>query len=91
MFKLYKNGLHLLLAQISYQEGVQYMQEDKENFCNSVRAEVKAAGMLDSPANCWSFFIDKVGLCQLNQQQFIPSFPEYTTNEQVAPINSSKP
>ena len=37
-------------------------QEDKENFCNSVRAEVKAAGILDSTANCWSFFIEKVRL-----------------------------
>ena len=44
------------------------MQEDKDNFCNSVRAEVKAAGMLDSPANCWAFFIDKVPLCQSAQK-----------------------
>lgn len=36
-----------------------FLQEDKENFCNAVRAEVKAAGMLDSPANCWAFFINK--------------------------------
>ena len=34
--------------------------EDKENFCNAVRAEVKGAGILDTPSNCWDFFIDKV-------------------------------
>lgn len=39
-----------------------WLQDDEENFCNSVRAEVKAAGILDSPENCWSFFIEKV-LC----------------------------
>jgi len=38
------------------------LQEDKENFCNSVRAEVKSAGILDSILNCWAFFIDKVYL-----------------------------
>ena len=38
------------------------LQEDKENFCNAVRAEVKAAGLLDSPGNCWAFFIEKVWL-----------------------------
>lgn len=35
-------------------------QEDKDNFCNAVRNEVKAAGLLDTPDNCWDFFIDKV-------------------------------
>lgn len=35
------------------------LQEDKDNFCNSVRAEVKAAGLMDSTDNCWDFFIDK--------------------------------
>ena len=34
-------------------------QEDKDNFCNSVRGEVKQAGMVDSADNCWDFFIDK--------------------------------
>ena len=29
-------------------------------FCNSVRTEVKATGMMDTPDNCWEFFIDKV-------------------------------
>jgi len=37
------------------------LQEDKENFSNSVRSEVKAAGLLDTPDNCWDFFIEKVG------------------------------
>ncbi len=35
-------------------------QEDKDTFCNSVRGEVKQAGMVDSADNCWDFFIDKV-------------------------------
>lgn len=35
-------------------------QEDKDTFCNSVRGEVKQAGMVDSTDNCWDFFIDKV-------------------------------
>jgi dynein heavy chain, axonemal len=34
-------------------------QEDKENFCNAVRSEVKATGMLDSTENCWDYFIAK--------------------------------
>lgn len=33
--------------------------EDKDTFCNSVRGEVKQAGMIDTPENCWDFFIDK--------------------------------
>ena len=36
------------------------MQEDKDNFCNAVRNEVKATGMLDTQENCWDFFISKV-------------------------------
>ena len=38
-----------------------FSQEDKDNFCNSVRNECKAAGILDSMENLWDFFIDKVG------------------------------
>jgi hypothetical protein len=34
-------------------------QEDKDNLCNAVRNEVKGAGLLDSPDNCWDFFINK--------------------------------
>lgn len=36
------------------------LQEDKDNFSNAVRNEVKASGLLDTPENCWDFFIDKV-------------------------------
>lgn len=35
-------------------------QEDKDNFCNAVRNEVKGTGLLDTPENCWDFFISKV-------------------------------
>ncbi|KAK9866454.1 hypothetical protein WJX84_011662 [Apatococcus fuscideae] len=35
-------------------------QEDKDNFSNAVRNEVKASGLIDTPENCWDFFIDKV-------------------------------
>jgi hypothetical protein len=38
------------------------LQEDKDNFCNAVRAEIKQAGLLDTTENCWSFFINKA--CQ---------------------------
>lgn len=41
------------------------LQEDKENFSNSVRSEVKATGLLDTPDNCWEFFIEKVGFSGL--------------------------
>ena len=34
--------------------------EDKDTFCNSVRGELKQAGMVDTVENCWDFFIDKV-------------------------------
>ncbi len=34
-------------------------QEDKEAFCNAVRGEVKAQGILDTPEACWDFFIAK--------------------------------
>lgn len=46
-------------------------QEDKDNFCNAVRAEVKQAGMMDTTDNCWDFFIDKV--C-LSHKDFFPKF-----------------
>lgn len=38
-----------------------FTPEDKDTFCNAVRNEVKATGMLDSTENCWNFFINKVG------------------------------
>lgn len=35
-------------------------QEDKESFCNSVRSEVKMAGLMDTTGNCWDHFLNKV-------------------------------
>lgn len=37
-----------------------FTPEDKEAFCNAVRNEVKATGLLDTVENCWDFFINKV-------------------------------
>lgn len=34
-------------------------QEDKETFCNAVRNEVKAQGILDTTEACWDYFISK--------------------------------
>lgn len=42
------------------------MQEDKDTFCNAVRGEVKATGLLDTVDNCWDFFINKVTACEGN-------------------------
>ena len=38
-----------------------YAQEEKETFCNAVRNEVKAAGLMDTTDSLWDYFIDKVG------------------------------
>jgi hypothetical protein len=46
-----------------------FTPEDKDNFCNAVRNEVKATGMLDSQENCWKFFIDKV--CNAAQPAYV--------------------
>ena len=46
-------------------------QEDKDTFCNSVRGEVKQAGMVDSADNCWDFFIDKVSVCFTHHCSFV--------------------
>ena len=35
------------------------VQEDKEQFSNAVRSEVKATGLMDTPENLWDFFIEK--------------------------------
>ena len=35
-------------------------QEDKDNFCNAVRNEARAAGVMETPENLWDYFIDKV-------------------------------
>jgi len=37
-----------------------FTPEDKDGFCNSVRGEVKQAGIIDTAENCWDFFINKV-------------------------------
>ena len=37
-----------------------FSQEDKDNFCNAVRNECKAAGIIDTIENLWDFFIEKV-------------------------------
>ena len=37
--------------------------EDVDNFSNSVRAEVKAAGILETPESLWDFFIEKIRKC----------------------------
>ena len=37
-----------------------YSDEDKDIAINGIRAEVKAAGLLDTREACWSYFIDKV-------------------------------
>ncbi|KAL6747291.1 flagellar outer dynein arm heavy chain beta [Haematococcus lacustris] len=37
-----------------------FSQEDKEAFCNAVRNECKASGVLDTMENLWEFFINKV-------------------------------
>ena len=34
-------------------------QEDKDGFCNAVRSEVKASGLLDTADACWDYFIAK--------------------------------
>lgn len=37
-----------------------FAPEDIENFSNSVRNDVKAAGILETPDNLWDFFIEKI-------------------------------
>ena len=44
------------------------LQEEKDNFCNAVRAEVKAAGLLDTQSACWAFFIEKARSTQVTCQ-----------------------
>ncbi|KAL4450636.1 hypothetical protein ABPG77_000992 [Micractinium sp. CCAP 211/92] len=39
---------------------IEFRAEDKDNFNNTVRNEVKAAGLVDTPENCWQFFIERV-------------------------------
>jgi dynein heavy chain, axonemal len=37
--------------------------EDVDVFSNSVRNEVKAAGIMETPGNLWDFFIEKIRRC----------------------------
>ena len=37
-----------------------YAPEDKDNIINQVRPKVKNDGKVDTPDNCWNWFIDKV-------------------------------
>ena len=37
-----------------------FNQEDRDNAINAIRAEVKAAGIMDTPDNCFEFFVNKV-------------------------------
>jgi dynein heavy chain len=34
-----------------------FSPEDKEAFCNAVRNEVKATGLLDTTENCWGEYV----------------------------------
>lgn len=36
-----------------------FSAEDKDNFSNAVRNEVKSAGLIDTAEACWDFFIEK--------------------------------
>jgi len=36
-----------------------YEQDEKDGLCNSVRAEVKAKGIMETPDNLWSYYIQK--------------------------------
>ena len=37
-----------------------FAQEDKDEIINSIRMQVKAAGIIDTTDNCWAFFIDRI-------------------------------
>ena len=36
-----------------------YEQDEKDGLCNSVRKEVKAEGIIDTPDNLWKFYVNK--------------------------------
>ena len=36
-----------------------YEQDEKDGLCNNIRAEAKAAGIMETPDNLWSFYVDK--------------------------------
>lgn len=56
-----------------------FTPQDKDTFINAVRNEVKATGMLDSPENCWKFFIDKVcwSVAPCKERQWPPLPPRH--------------
>lgn len=37
--------------------------EERENMVASVKGEVKAAGLMDTPETCWTYFTEKVRFC----------------------------
>ena len=37
-----------------------FPQEDKDEIVNSIRMQVKAAGIVDTTDNCWEFFLDRI-------------------------------
>jgi len=36
-----------------------YEQDEKDGLINGIRKEVKAAGIVDTPDNCWNFYVNK--------------------------------
>ena len=52
-------GVHQRLASSGYIPDLM-TNEEKDEMCNAVRNECKAAGIIDSPENLWDFFLDKV-------------------------------
>lgn len=40
-----------------------------ENFRNAVRAECKAAGVMETPENLWDFFIEKVRRLRVSERR----------------------
>lgn len=69
-------------------------QEDKDTFCNSVRGELKQAGMVDSADNCWDFFIDKVNssLCRSSMLcEQVPGRTLHLTSSTCAVCSSRVP
>lgn len=59
-------------------------QEEKDNFCNSVRPEMKQAGISDDPLKCWEYFLQKVCvLCKICECLFVDGEVERTYDSQV--------
>jgi dynein heavy chain len=45
-----------------------FAPEDRDEIVNAMRAETKAAGLLDTAENCWGTFIRKVGGARQSQE-----------------------